>query len=185
MPSEAYAGLDRPYALNSKKSLGGPQLGAMRDGTPPSQVLGHVDRAPLTADPSGPVGPRMLDLINDMRMAQGLQPLTISRELTQAANLHANDIARSGKLSHYGTDGANPLERVRRLGYEPRLTAENIAGGHATVEEALKSWKQSEIHSRNLMLPNAVHVGIGVAGDPAAPDKRYWTLVIGAPAGKA
>jgi uncharacterized protein YkwD len=162
-----------------KTALGGPAVPNSSQGFLP-KVAGHLAFGPMTATPDGPVGPRMLELVNQERAAQGLKPLSLSHELSVAANGHAQDIASAGRLSHFGTDGANPLERVKRAGYQPSLMAENIASGKATVEEALSTWKKSEVHSLNLLLPNAQHMGVGVATDPKNPGQRYWTLVVGA-----
>jgi uncharacterized protein YkwD len=150
-----------------------------------SRVAGAVERTPLPdlASPAAlaPVGPEALDLVNDLRLRQGLQPLSISRELTRAAQLHAEDLARQGQLSHFGSDRSTPLDRVRRAGYRPRMAAENIAGGQATIAEAIRSWRESDGHNRNLLLPDATQMGVALAQDPRGGGRSYWTLVLGAP----
>ena len=151
---------------------------------PTSRVAGSVERSspPNGAAQAalGPVGPEALDLVNQVRLSQGLQPLTLDAQLTRAAQAHANDLARQGKLSHFGADHSTPLDRVRRAGYRPRMAAENIAGGQPTIAEAVKSWQESDGHNRNLLLADATHMGIALAYDPRAGGRSYWALVLGA-----
>jgi uncharacterized protein YkwD len=125
--------------------------------------------------------PSAVDLINELRHAKGLPPLTVSAELTQAAQMQAANLARSGTLSHIGPDGSTPLDRVRRSGYKPRMAAENIAGGQPTAVDAVRSWRESEGHLRNLLLPDATQMGIAQINDPRSVLRTYWTLVVGAP----
>jgi hypothetical protein len=187
MPQAMVATQDGKGTGSKAAALGGSGVEARRDGQgQPRAVLGHVDRAPLPGMPEDrrvgttgtPIGPGALDIINELRQAKGLGPVTISPELTKAAQMQAMDLARSGKLSHFGSDGSTPLDRVRRAGYRPRMTAENIATGQSSVEAAVRSWQTSESHNRNLLLPDATHMGIAVVEEPKG---NYWALVIGAP----
>lgn len=154
-----------------KRGLGGPNAIA-RTGVPPSAEpgmprIGHSSSA--------------VELINELRHAKGLPPLVVSPELTQAAQMQAANLARTGLLTHIGPDGSTPLDRVRRAGYKPRLAAENVAGGQTTVVDAVRSWRESESHLRNLLLPDATQMGIAQISDPRSPMRTYWTLVVGTP----
>jgi uncharacterized protein YkwD len=132
---------------------------------------------PLTARSADPGAQ---DLVNELRRGKGLPPLAISAELTHAARVQAANLARSGALSHIGPDGSTPIDRVRQAGYKPVMAAENIAGGQATIVEAMRSWRESESHLRNMLLPDATHMGIAQVFDPRSPPRTYWTLVLGA-----
>ena len=170
MPLSAIKSSDAVAQPGKKSALGGPSgqnTGARAHGA--------------TAVDGNPVGPAALDLINAHRLARGLQPLTISPELTRAAQLHAADLAQRHSMSHFGANGSSPIDRVRGAGYRPKLAAENVASGQATIGEAIISWRQSETHDRNLLLPDATHMGIALAHDLMPGQKPYWTLVIAAP----
>jgi uncharacterized protein YkwD len=149
----------QPEAPNAaqKTGLGGPQVAA-----------------------SVASGANALDLINGLRQEKGLKLLTISPELTRAAQSHALALARAGTLTHVGPDGSTPIDRVRHAGYRPAMAAENIAGGQASIAEAVRSWRDSESHLRNMLLPDATHMGIAQVNDPRSPMRSYWTLVLGA-----
>lgn len=117
--------------------------------------------------------------INAYRKEKGLRPLKLNAELTSAAKAHSRDLAKWDRISHYGSDGSNPWDRVKRTGYKPRLAAENVGTGQASFGEVLKGWKLSKGHNKNLLLADARHMGIALVQDPSTEFKTFWTLVIG------
>ena len=119
------------------------------------------------------------DLINAYRKEKGLKPLRINMELTNAAKAHSRDLARWDRISHFGSDGSNPWDRVKRTGYNARLAAENVGTGQISIEEVIKGWKASEGHNKNLLMPDAQHMGIALVQDPRTEFKTFWTLVLG------
>ncbi|MCB1528779.1 MAG: CAP domain-containing protein [Hyphomicrobiaceae bacterium] len=119
------------------------------------------------------------DIINQYRKDNGLKPLVISAELTAAAKSHSRDLAKWDRISHYGSDGSNPWDRVKRTGYKPRLAAENVGTGQATFEDVMKGWKKSPGHNKNLLLADARQMGLALVYDPKTEFKSFWTLVIG------
>lgn len=120
------------------------------------------------------------DLINGYRKEKGLKPLTLSPELTEAAKAHSRDLAKWDRISHYGSDGSNPWDRVKRTGYHARLTAENVGTGQIDFNEVMRGWKDSPGHNKNLLMSDATHMGVALVQDPKSEFKSFWTLVIGA-----
>ena len=79
---------------------------------------------------------RVLRLVNEARAAArscgGKQfapapPLSMSPVLASAAAAHARDMAEHGELTHTGSDGSQPAERITRAGYPWRASGENVA----------------------------------------------------------
>jgi uncharacterized protein YkwD len=152
------------------------------------------DRAPkgeITKAPAGALADRdyrqtalnvakARKLINDYRRRNGLKPLTIDAKLTEAAEAHSRDLAKWDRISHYGSDGSNPWDRVRRTGYKASLAAENVGTGQVTLEEVFKGWRKSPGHNKNLLLKDAQHMGIALVYDAKTEFKTFWTLVLGA-----
>ena len=120
-------------------------------------------------------------LINDYRKKNGLKPLELNPQLTSAAKEHARDLAKWDRISHYGSDGSNPWDRVKRSGYNPKVAAENVGTGQATMDEVMKGWRESDGHNKNLLLPDATHMGIALVRDQKTEFKTFWALVLGAP----
>lgn len=122
---------------------------------------------------------KVRDLINAYRKQNGLKPLKLNASLTEAAKAHSRDLAKWDRISHYGSDGSNPWDRVKRTGYNAKLAAENVGTGQASVEEVMKGWKESPGHNKNLLLSDAEHMGIALVQDPKTEFKTFWTLVVG------
>jgi uncharacterized protein YkwD len=121
------------------------------------------------------------DLVNAYRKQNGLRALKLQPALTEAARAHSRDLAKWDRISHFGSDGSNPWDRVKRAGYGAKLAAENVGTGQASVEEVLKGWQASPGHNKNLLLKDAEHMGIALVQDPKTEFKTFWTLVIGQP----
>lgn len=177
---------------SKKKSVG---LGG-EPGTPRNVQLAKLDdKAPAGTFENAPAGilqdrdysRTMLDaqmardVINAYRKENGLKPLTLNAELTEAAKNHSRDLSKWDRISHYGSDGSNPWDRVKRTGYKARLTAENVGTGQIDFNEVMRGWKDSPGHNKNLLMKDAQHMGIALVQDPKTEFKSFWTLVIGSP----
>ncbi len=121
------------------------------------------------------------DAINAYREANGLKPLAVSAQLTKAALVHAEDLAKRDLLDHDGADGSTPSVRVKRTGYDAALTGENIAAGQKSFEEVLQGWKDSPPHNRNLLLAGAKDMGIAVVYERDTHFRSFWALVLASP----
>jgi uncharacterized protein YkwD len=121
------------------------------------------------------------DLVNAYRKQKGLRPLRLQPALTEAARAHSRDLAKWDRISHFGSDGSNPWDRVKRAGYSAKLAAENVGTGQSSIEEVIKGWQASPGHNKNLLLSDAEHMGIALVQDPKTEFKTFWTLVVGSP----
>jgi uncharacterized protein YkwD len=107
-------------------------------------------------------------------------PLSISRQLDDAAAAHARDMARKKFFDHRGADGSQPKDRVIRAGYQSRLTGENIAFGPESAEEVVAGWLASPGHCANIMDSRFRHIGVGLATGRGR-GRIYWVQDFGAP----
>lgn len=148
---------------------------------------GTYERAPIGALSDRDYSSTSLDaerareVINAYRKSKGLRPLQLQPALTEAARAHSRDLAKWDRISHFGSDGSNPWDRVKRAGYPAKIAAENVGTGQASIEEVMKGWEASPGHNKNLLLPDAKHMGIALVQDPKTEFKTFWTLVIGSP----
>ncbi|RMC33947.1 CAP domain-containing protein [Paracoccus alkanivorans] len=117
---------------------------------------------------------------NDARSRAGLPPVRANATLARAAAEQACDMARQGRMTHAGSSASRPGQRVKALGYRPRITAENIAAGPYNLEQVLSVWSSSSGHLRNISIPQIRDFGIGQAIGPDGRT-RYWAAVYGAP----
>lgn len=170
-----------PSALGGQAKASGAQVAAydrMPKGTyetAPRGALADRDYSQTSLDPE-----KALAQINKYRASKGLKPLKLNAQLTAAAKAHARDLAKWDRISHFGSDGSNPWDRIQRTGYKARLAAENVGTGQVTFEEVLRGWKESPSHNKNLLLADARHAGLALVRDPKTEFKTFWTLVLAA-----
>ena len=108
-----------------------------------------ADTGTATADDE-----RLLALVNDYRIGQGLAPLLHDPALTVIARLNSRHMAEQGQLSHEGFD-----LRHRQAGR--RVCIENLASGYHDLDPLLAGWQASPGHDRNLRDARVSHAGIG------------------------
>jgi uncharacterized protein YkwD len=159
----------------------GQRVAALNDKAPtgtfekaPKGALADRDYSSTALDPDF-----ARDIINQYRKDKGLKPLRLNAELTEAAKAHSRDLAKWDRISHYGSDGSNPWDRVKRTGYKARLAAENVGTGQVDFSEVFRGWQASPGHNKNLLLADAQEMGIALVQDPKTEFKSFWTLVLG------
>jgi hypothetical protein len=120
------------------------------------------------------------DLLNQVRLNEGLAPLGHSTLLTQAAQRHADDLVTLGHLTHEGSDGSTYQQRIREARYQAwddGLTVnEVIWTGLGSAEDAL-IWFYTNPDWSVLTDPKYREVGIGYADDNGI---RYFVVTLGA-----
>lgn len=135
--------------------------------------------------PSGPSEPtpqewsdQLLTKVNAVRAAHGLHALTTCPPLTNAAGAHSADQARHNNLSHTGSNGSSPGQRVAQAGYHGQTWGENVAMGYTSIDQVVDAWLNSATHRENLLSRAFVHVGFGRS--TANNGSLYWTQDFGA-----
>lgn len=120
---------------------------------------------------------------NRLRNAHGLPPVRPNPVLAQAAAKHACDMARRGTMSHRGSTTTGPAQRVKALGYQPTVTAENIAAGPFSLGRVLAEWNASPGHQANIVMKQMREIGLGKA---VGSDGKtvYWAAVYSEPRGR-
>lgn len=156
---------------------------------PPPVPAGAPPAAETTHQTAELVMRQVLQLVNKAR-SEGRRcgqesfpptsPLAEAPPLNAAALAHARDIAARDALSHLGSDGSEPRDRLRRAGYTPRLTGENIASGPGSAQEVVAGWLASPGHCANIMDGRFRHTGAGFATG-RRDGRLYWVQTFGAP----
>jgi uncharacterized protein YkwD len=183
----------RSVAGSTSTGLGGdPTSRAVRTAKSGQQTAA-LDKAPQATFEKAPAGAladrdfsgskldsdKARDSINAYRQSKGLKPLKLNPALTDAAKAHSRDLAKWDRISHYGSDGSNPWDRVKRTGYNAKLAAENVGTGQVSFDEVMKGWQDSAGHNKNLLLADATEMGIALVQDPKTEFKTFWTLIVG------
>ncbi|MFH8238767.1 CAP domain-containing protein [Streptomyces sp. NPDC018321] len=122
---------------------------------------------------SGAADERMVDAVNRQRKQAGCSPVRLHRALDRAAQNHSSAMARTRRLTHTGTDGSSPADRMRAAGYRVGSAGENVAAGSDTAEAAVTVWMRSAPHRDILLTCRYTHAGVGRAKGSGGP---WWTL---------
>lgn len=136
---------------------------------------------PASAAPESMVEPAdaardVLNAHNAIRANHRRSPFRLNPELCRAAQLQAQDMARRGRMSHRGSDGSTPFERMQRAGYRYNAGAENVAFGIDQVAAVMGGWMRSPGHRRNILGPyGEIGVGRAIATDGAS----FWCVTFG------
>ncbi len=122
---------------------------------------------------------RVLELTNIERQKAGVPPLTLSSELTAAAQSYSETMGGSGCFSHSCGAVPNFADRISMAGYGGMMAAaENIAAGYPSPEAVVDGWMNSPGHRENLLNPSYTEIGIGVA-QGGGRFGLYWTQDFG------
>ena len=168
---------------------------------PPQPADAPAEAAPAQADAAGTIalpptgGPRktadvadaaeaetrIVDLTNDFRKEQGLDPVARNPVLAEAAAKFGRYLAEKGVLGHRA-GGTTPARRVEAAGYKFCSVRENLAyqfdpfgfAADRLAQENLTGWKTSPGHRANLLAADVTETGVGVVYDDASG--RYFAV---------
>lgn len=87
--------------------------------------------------------------------------LRLNDQLNRAAQGKAEEMNRTGRMSHYNADGSFFDKRISRAGYDWRTCGENIAEGFDDPKRVFAAWMNSPAHKANIMAPKFDEVGFG------------------------
>lgn len=118
----------------------------------------------------------VLRLTNAERTSRGLSPLASHRLLVVAATTHAVDQREFPctfeYLSHTGTDGSSPMDRILRTGISISRYGENVGCGFRSAAAVVRAWMDSPGHRANVLYPGYTHIGIAV--ERSSTGRYYW-----------
>ena len=104
---------------------------------------------------------QMLDLVNEERLGQGLQPLMPDPALTEVARRHSADMFARGYFAHDTPEGLTPFDRMKEADIRFLVAGENLALA-PTVSVAHTGLMNSPGHRANILRPQFGRVGIGI-----------------------
>jgi uncharacterized protein YkwD len=135
----------------------------------------------VVAVSGSPVEQAIVDLTNLERTREGLSTLRMEPRLSRAAQLQAEQMARTGRLDHVLADAQypRPEDRLAAAGYPWQAYAENLAFGYSDARTAVEGWMNSPGHRANIVGTAYTEIGAGHAFD--ASGRPYYAEVFGRP----
>lgn len=169
-PTEASS---KPTTAPPKPTVAAPRPTASAPRPTPSHTAPSSPASTDGAQVSGAVA-RVVELVNDERARAGCAPVTVNTALTEAAQRHSEDMAATGTMSHSGSGGSSPGDRITSAGYSWSTYGENVAYGYSTPEQVMQGWMTSPGHRANILNCAFEEIGVGLA-QPG----HYWTQDFG------
>jgi uncharacterized protein YkwD len=126
----------------------------------------------------------LIEAVNALRIANGLPPYNAHPILMGISQGHAEYMASSGSVTHYGADGSRPYQRALAAGYpvagdlsQGGYFSENItAGNNLSAQSAVQSWLGDAPHTNTMLSTYAQDIGAGVA---TAGGRVYYVIDVG------
>ena len=123
---------------------------------------------------------RAASLISSYRAQNGLGPVGVDSRLMAAAADYARAMGARDKINH--RIGGSLPKRVTASGYAWGAAAENLAAGYSSLDDAMRGWKASAGHRKNLLNPHVTEIGVAaVATPPGSKHRNYWALILATP----
>jgi len=146
-------------------------------GTPVVRVTGP---ASCNYSSSSSYQNELANLINNARAEAGLAPLTVNPALTAAAQGHSIDMACHGLISHSGSDGSSPSQRIAAAGYAASRASEIIYGS-GYPQTAFDWWMSDQVHRNEILNPSVTELGVGYAYAAGTSSGGYYTVNFASP----
>jgi uncharacterized protein YkwD len=97
---------------------------------------------------------RVVYWTNVVRERRGIRPVRLRACPDRYAERWARHLARTGRFYHQDVTRMFDCPRVNRVG-------ENLIRGRVSPKRAVRMWKRSEPHRRNLLNRRYTHIGVG------------------------
>lgn len=177
-----------PVVASTKIKTAAPTAAVQTKSVPTQYATTAVKTAPKVVAVPPTVAPmsfskEMLAAVNALRKSgttcggekmPPVKPLVWSAELENAAVVHVADMDANDHFSHAGTNGTLPDDRIKEAGYEWGRVGENIGQGYKDVSAAMKGWKTSANHCKQMMNADIINIG-------AAKKGKYWCQTFASP----
>jgi uncharacterized protein YkwD len=141
----------------------------------------HAGRRPQEIQPLQFDPAQGMAAINATRKKYLLQPFEMDPRLQQAAQNHADWMARTGEFGHeFGGETLFP-RRIAAVGFEGSA-GENLGVNYGSIEDAIEGWLDSPKHRAIFMRRNYDRGGIAYAFNHSGKNPHrthYWVMIVG------
>ncbi|MGB9866971.1 MAG: CAP domain-containing protein [Bacillota bacterium] len=125
----------------------------------------RVDPSKLVPSQPSVLEQQILDLLNQERVKQGLQPLEMDPYLVTLARLKGQDMAEKGYYGHLSPTYGYVYDMLTKFGVKFNKCSENITTG-STATVVHDSFMGSPKHKANMLKPWWEKVGVGLYPRP-------------------
>lgn len=104
----------------------------------------------------------MVELINQARVAQGLNPLIYTPDNNLVARKHSTSMAENNYFGHVDLNGLRAGDRMKNAGMNYNWWGENLAYGQYSAIYAHEALMNSLGHRENILRKEFTHIFVGV-----------------------
>ncbi len=104
---------------------------------------------------------QVVDLVNQIRVKNGLRELKINWQLSRVARYKSMDMRDKGYFSHQSPTYGSPFDMMKSFGISYRTAGENIAKGQRTPQAVVDAWMNSSGHRANILSSSYTEIGVG------------------------
>lgn len=119
----------------------------------------------------------VFELINQKRIAEGLDTLKIDDDLQNVCRLKAQEMVEKNYFSHTSPTYGSTFEMIKNNQITYKVAGENIAGNSENAR-AVDAWMNSENHKANIINRSYNYTGVAVVDSPKY-GKIYVQIFIG------
>ena len=105
---------------------------------------------------------QLLLITNQKRQENGLAPLSLNQQLSNAASSKASNMFEQNYWAHNSPDGKTPWVFIKGAGYNYIYAGENLARGFNNAQDVINAWMASPEHRKNMLSTNYQNVGYAV-----------------------
>lgn len=116
----------------------------------------------------------MVELINQARVAEGLQPLTYTPKFNDVARQHSVNMANNNFFGHVDLAGKRGGDRMKNGGVSYSWWGENLAYGQYSAIYAHEALMNSLGHRENILRKEFTHIFVGVEFN--SKNQPYFTM---------
>lgn len=168
-PEISVPGQDTPEVNIPDQNV--PEQDAPEENVPDTETKPEGDNSGNQQNASA-VAKEMLAQVNKERRAAGLSELTLSTQLSEVAQVKAEDMRDQGYFSHTSPTYGSPFDMMKKFGVSYRSAGENIAKGYRSVSAVMNGWMNSSGHKANILNGGFTQLGVGYCTDGSG--NGYW-----------
>lgn len=105
---------------------------------------------------------KVIELTNQKRLEQGLEPLKVSDLLNEVARRKAADMFAFNYWAHVSPSGRDPWSFFKEVGYKYIYAGENLARDFMDSASVVEAWMNSPSHRDNIINPKYKEIGLAV-----------------------
>lgn len=118
----------------------------------------------------------LYSLTNQARTSNQLPSLNPNSKLELAAQMKLNDMLQNSYFAHISPTGVTPWTWFGKANYDYLVAGENLAMNFYNSDQTMKAWMNSDLHRKNILLPDFQETGIAV--DSGVINGQTTTVVV-------